>query len=363
MSSVQLLMTADAVGGVWQYATDLAATLAPLGYETTLAVLGPAPTAAQFAEAERISGVTVRHLPIEVDWLARDAATVHAGRAALGELAREMRADLVQINSPAFIGEGIFRVPVVAVMHSCVATWWHAVRGGALPGDFGWRTALVEDGLAHADAVVAPSRAFAQAIQAQYGLKHRPHVVHNGRLAPSAKPSAMHDCAITVGRLWDDAKNVRILDAAAAKLAFPFKAIGATSGPNGETVDLHHLHAAGKRTSEQIATCLAARPVFVSAARYEPFGLAVLEAAEAGCALVLSDIPTFRELWDGVAAFVHPDDVGGFACAIETTVSDISRRQAAGARARSRAKDFTARAMARGMDAIYRSVSQRKAAA
>ena len=39
-------------------------------------------------------------------------------------------------------------------------------------------------------------------------------------------------------------------------------------------------------------------------ALYEPFGLAVLEAAQAGCALVLSDIPTFRELWDGAALFV-----------------------------------------------------------
>ena len=39
----RLLMTADAVGGVWTYALDLAAGLAPFGVETTLAVLGPAP--------------------------------------------------------------------------------------------------------------------------------------------------------------------------------------------------------------------------------------------------------------------------------------------------------------------------------
>ena len=39
-------------------------------------------------------------------------------------------------------------------------------------------------------------------------------------------------------------------------------------------------------------------------ARYEPFGLAVLEAAQAGMRLVLSDIPSFRELWDGAATFV-----------------------------------------------------------
>ncbi len=58
-----------------------------------------------------------------------------------------------------------------------------------------------------------------------------------------------------------------------------------------------------------MATAYAAATVFASMARYEPFGLAVLEAAQAGMRLVLSDIPTFRELWDGAAIFVG-DEAG-----------------------------------------------------
>ncbi|HEX8375447.1 MAG TPA: hypothetical protein VF606_09745, partial [Geminicoccaceae bacterium] len=38
-----VLMTTDAVGGVWTYSLDLAAALATRGVRTTLAVLGPAP--------------------------------------------------------------------------------------------------------------------------------------------------------------------------------------------------------------------------------------------------------------------------------------------------------------------------------
>jgi hypothetical protein len=43
-------------------------------------------------------------------------------------------------------------------------------------------------------------------------------------------------------------------------------------------------------------------------ARYEPFGLSVLEAALSGCALVPGDIASLRGNWDGVAEFVCPDD-------------------------------------------------------
>ena len=41
----RVLMTADTVGGVWQYALDLARGLSEAGASTILAVLGPAPSA------------------------------------------------------------------------------------------------------------------------------------------------------------------------------------------------------------------------------------------------------------------------------------------------------------------------------
>ena len=99
----------------------------------------------------------------------------------------------------------------------------------------------------------------------------------------------------------------------------PFIAAGPLRGPaTAQTVALQHLHCARRSsTTRRSPRWLAARPVFVSAALYEPFGLAVLEAAQAGCALVLSDIPTFRELWDGAALFVAADDAAGFAAALE----------------------------------------------
>jgi glycosyltransferase involved in cell wall biosynthesis len=134
----------------------------------------------------------------------------------------------------------------------------------------------------------------------------------------------------------------------------PVKAAGPLVGPNGEHARFDHLATPGRLDDTALAGCLAARPVFVSPALYEPFGLAVLEAAMAGCALVLSDIPTFRELWDGAATFVAPDDHAGFAHAIEGLIGDTRLRLTQGETARAIARSYTVERMADGMDRIHR---------
>jgi glycogen(starch) synthase len=76
--------------------------------------------------------------------------------------------------------------------------------------------------------------------------------------------------------------------------------------------------------------------IFVSPARYEPFGLTVLEAALSACALVLSDIPPFRELWEDAAVFVPPDDGAALVAALRELIARpaITFRMAARARRR-----------------------------
>lgn len=348
----RLLMTVDAVGGVWTYATELAAGLGPLGYDVTLAVLGPAPTAAQRDVVAGIGHATLLETGLPLDWLAADAATVVAGGGAVAAIADAVQADIVHLNQPA-LAAARPQAPTVAVVHSCVETWWQALRGGDTPPDLAWQTRLVARGLAAADAVVCPTAAFAAAVQRTYALPCPPIAVHNGRTPPAGTPPAMRDFAFTAGRLWDTGKNVATLDRAAARLNVPFEAAGPLVGPNGERIAFAHLHALGHLDEAAVAACLAVRPVFVSAARYEPFGLAVLEAALAGCALVLADIPTFRELWDGAATFVDVDDAAGFAEAVEASLGDPAARLRHGDLARRRAGRFTPHRMAAGMAAIY----------
>ena len=354
---LRLLMTADAVGGVWQYSLELAGALGPLGIDTVLAVMGPPPSEAQRTAAWAVPGLKLVELQEELDWLATEPVAVRSAGFRVADLAAAEGADIVQLNSAALASACRLPVPTVAVMHSCVASWWRAVRGTPLPADMAWRTALVAEGLGRVDTVVAPTAAYAAIVRTIYGVVAL--AVHNGRTPGVPRRRAMHDCAFTAGRLWDEAKNVRVLDEAAGRLGFPFVAAGADRGPNGEHIALRHLHALGQMSDARVADRLAARPVFASAALYEPFGLAVLEAAGAGCALVLSDIPTFRELWDEAALFVDPGDAGGFARAIEDLVGDPARRAAIGDLAQARAARYRTAAMAAEMAGIYHAMLSR----
>ncbi len=355
-AGLRVLMTADAVGGVWQYALDLAQGLHRHGVETTLAVLGPAPSADQQATAEA-AGAAIILTGLPLDWTADSQGEVAEAGHAVARIAAQVKADVVHLNSPALAASARFSVPVVAVCHSCVATWWQAVKGGTLPEEFVWRTELVRQGYAAADRLLAPTLAFAQATAQVYGLANVPVVVRNGRSAVQADNGASPEPFVfTAGRLWDEGKNFAVLDRAAARLSVQVIAAGPLQGPNGARIDACNVNALGRVSDAEIARHLSAKPVFVSVARYEPFGLAVLEAAQAGCPLILSDIPTFRELWEGAAFFVHPNDEEALVDAIERLVQDVEARTLLGSAARKRAEGYSVAAMSAGVLAAYRSV-------
>jgi glycosyltransferase involved in cell wall biosynthesis len=356
MKPLRLLMTADAIGGVWQYATDLAGALAPLGVDTVIALLGPAPSADQRRAADAMPGVTLVETGLPVDWLCEDAAPVRAAGAAIADLAREHAVDLIQYNMPT-LAAAPAGLPTIAVTHGCVSTWWAAAKRSQLDQAYLWHRSLMLEGLRAVDRVVAPTRAYGESVAALYGLPLAPVAVHNGRNAPAEiKPGPLSDQAITVGRMWDSVKNAALLDRVAARLAVPFYAAGALVGPHNERVTLNHLQTLGEIDGDAVRQRLAGRPVFVSAASFEPFGLAVLEAAQAGCALVLSDIATFRELWDGAAVFVSGDDAQTWASAVEALIADPVRRHTLGEAARVRAARYTPAAVARAMATHYRAL-------
>lgn len=350
-----LLLVTDAIGGVWVYSLELACALRQFGVDTILAVTGPSPGEQQRQQA---SGFRLIDTGLPLDWMPTSPSELRRAGDAIAKIAAREGADVVQTCSAALLADTRFDQPCVAVQHSCVASWWAAVKRTPLPPEFAWRRELVECGLNRASAVVAPSATFAAETARIYDLCRPVLAVHNGRRPANPRALSQRDFVFTASRLWDEGKNVVTLDAAAARIGTRFEAAGPLTGPNGATSSFEHLKLIGEISEARMAGLLAARPIFASAALYEPFGLSVLEAAQTGCALVLSDIPTHRELWRGAAKFVPARDDRAFAEAVNDLLGKPEEREAHGQAAKARAQIYTPMAMAGQMAEIYARVAK-----
>jgi glycosyltransferase involved in cell wall biosynthesis len=61
--------------------------------------------------------------------------------------------------------------------------------------------------------------------------------------------------------------------------------------------------------------------------RYEGFGFPLVEAFSQGAPVIASDIPPLRELGEGAARFVAPDDAAGWASAVAALAGDPDERE------------------------------------
>jgi len=347
----RILMTLDAVGGVWQYAMGLARELKRGGHSIVFAGLGPTPSPAQHAEASAIGTVTWLSTP--PDWLARSAKELEGLPAELSKLVEEHAIDLVHLNAPSqAVGLNV-PCPVAAVSHSCVVTWFQAVRGEPpSDGDWAWHKDVNADGLKRADIAIAPSASHAEALKRSYGEIPHLHVVHNAVEAAPVE-TRRERMVSAAGRWWDEGKNGRILDAAAGRIDIPIFAAGPTRGENGSGIFFTHVMGVGPLSNAETRELMAQSSIFVSPSIYEPFGLAALEAAHAATPLILADIPTYREVWGDAAVFVDPHYAEDLAEAIQQLMGNPQKREALGQAAREQASRYTLARQAAEMQALY----------
>ncbi len=350
-------MSGDAVGGVWRYALELAAGFSEHEIETVLAIAGPAPEPAQLEAAHAIPTLRLATLDQPLDWMAESPAASREAGNALRRLIDRTRAESTHLNMPAHAAGSRWPTPLVAVAHSCLGTWWRAVKGGPPPADFAWRSAETGAGLAHANGVIAPSASFAAELAAVYGTRHI-RVVHNGLDRGGAAVAARQSFVLTAGRLWDEGKNIAVLDRAARQGGLDIRAAGPVTEPGGTPKSFAHLRLLGNLTGAELERQMAMAALFAAPSRYEPFGLAVLEAALARTPLVLADIPSFRELWQDAAVFVPAEDVGAWAAAISRLLADGDRQQKLGRAAAERARRYSRAAMVAGTLDAHRAVRQ-----
>lgn len=349
--TLRILMTLDAVGGVWRYSMDLCHALHSLGHKIIFAGLGPPPSAAQRQEAEAIGTLVWGTAPL--DWMARDERALDGVGPWLQALATQYCVDLMHLNLPSQALGTAGSVPRVVVTHSCLATWFDAVTGCPVPERLGWQAELTRMGLRAADVAVAPSRAHAEATAKVLGVNGL-MTVHNASRVPPRPHTQSIGPIIAAARWWDEGKNGSVLDKAAGLMRQPVVMIGASTGPDGQRFVAKHARAVGPLPYDQTQAQIAQASVFVSPSRYEPFGLAALEAARASRPLLLADIPVYREIWEGAATFFDPMDPADLAAKADWLISDTAACEALGAEAMLRSLEYSTVRQAREMQTLYK---------
>jgi glycogen synthase len=364
---MRILMTADVVGGVWDVCCALAAELTGVGHEVMLLAFGE-PSASQREQAKASSAPQLFE-PLRLEWMPDSAGDVESSRQVVRDLVREFRPDVVHANQFALGGLDL-PAPIVLAAHSDVLSWGKWTHGWReTPDEWTDYAAMVREGLLGADRVVAVSAFLANEVEALYRLERSVGVIHNGWPGPptAPEPAGRPRLSVLGGRAWDDAKNfslallaVRGWDCGrvvfAGEVAHPVSSSEAALGGRIEPL--------GRLPQSELFGWLGQARVYASPARYDPFGLLPLQAALAGCALLLSDIPSYRELWHGAAAFFASDDEASMRQQWMRLLGDESYAAALADRAWQRAVDaYTSDRMAGEYLACYRAAVESREAA
>ena len=308
-----VLITSDTVGGVWTYTQELVTGLIRGGHRVTLVSFGKLPLPHQTAWMQTLAGLDYRPTEYRLEWMEVSERDIEESKRYLELLIAEVKPDILHFSQYCY-GDLATGIPKVVVAHSDVLSWWSAVHGQE-PDDSPWIRSYrksVINGLRGADLVVAPSRWMLQQISKHYIRPAAQGVIYNGRTPSLFDCDAVKDdVVLSVGRLWDPAKNVSLLmnHHSGARVSI----VGWEREPGRE--DAHgsvrvpaNVNLSGPKSQAELREMYARASIYAATSRYEPFGLAPLEAALSRCALVANDNPVFHELWGDAALFFAKDD-------------------------------------------------------
>jgi len=313
---MHVLVTADTIGGVWTYARELVAGLVRRGHRVTLVSFGEIPTQTQTSWMDGLLGLDFRPTAFRLEWMQEAPEDIEASSEYVKAVIDEVRPDVLHLNQFCY-GALHAGVPKIVVAHSDVVSWWAAVHHDEPPDSawMRWYQTTVMAGLAAANVVVAPTRWMLETISKHYLVPQNGQVIYNGRSPNLFNPHiTKEDLVLTVGRLWDGAKQASLLTE--TDHVIPVWIVGTEKHPDAAIGGEAGLRAAaekqvffqGQQSEAQLRYHFSRASIYAATSRYEPFGLAPLEAALSRCALIMNDIPSLREVWGESARYFQADD-------------------------------------------------------
>ncbi|WP_263385645.1 glycosyltransferase family 4 protein [Granulicella arctica] len=305
---MRVLLTTDTVGGVWTFTRELTAGLLAQGHATALVSFGRMPSCAQRCwalETEEQYGSAFRYeaLGVPLEWMERNHAAYFDAESLLLRVADEFEAEIIHTNQFCF-GALPVEVPKVVTAHSDVLSWAEACRPDGIE-DSGWLRQykrLVSAGISGADLIATPTHWMRDALARNFPTPAEVRVILNGRsLAADCKGEPRRLQAVTVGRVWDEAKGLAVLDE--FEICMPMRVVGEAHFEDERAPALKTVKFLGKLEEDEVLRNLRRSSVYLATSIYEPFGLAPLEAALCGCGVVARDIASLREVWGDAAIY------------------------------------------------------------
>ncbi|KAA6456972.1 glycosyltransferase family 4 protein [Acidobacteria bacterium AB60] len=305
---MRVLMTTDTVGGVWTFTQELAAGLLESGCTVSLVSFGRLPSPVQQDDCQRLAGMHrerffYRPSEIGLEWMEDNQTVYEEGASLLTREAVRFSPDVIHSNQFCY-GALQLAIPCVVSAHSDVFSWFRACRGASPPPSHWLATyrETVQAGLLQCSAVIAPTRWMMRELAQAFELPQRCDVISNGRTVEAGSGSPRKMCAVTVGRLWDEAKGIDTLHTLRSPI--PILVAGSTTHPDARRPpSIASATYLGELGGDQILHLFQSSSIYLCLSRYEPFGLAPLEAALCGCAVVARDLPSLREVWGDSALY------------------------------------------------------------
>lgn len=306
---MRVLITTDTVGGVWTFTRQLATDLLLRGHHVALVSLGGMPSESQRRWCDETAATWAPgflYVPSDapLEWMQDNDLAYSAALPALLACIGSFEPEIV-LSSQYCFGKLPIGIPKIIVAHSDVLSWSQACGKYPLPSS-AWLTTyvrLVSEGLEQAEAVVAPTHWMLSALEEHFTVPQHAIVILNGRsLQHSGSVAAKSFQAVTAGRFWDEAKNISILNHFESPV--PIVVVGSyVHGSNTATLDSPSVTLAGELSEAEILSVFRESSIYICTSIYEPFGLAPLEAALCGCAVVANNIPSLHEVWADCALF------------------------------------------------------------
>lgn len=351
---MKILITTDNIGGVWTYSLALAKGLENRGIDVCLAVIGEKLTGSQMDD---LSFTTWYTFESKQEWMDEPWADITRAGKWLQNLARDVHPDIIHLNSYS-LGALQWKVPVIVTAHSCVLSWWEAVRKEQAPAEWDRYREAVGEGIRAADAIVAPGNEMMKAVEKFYRPEKKKIIISNGADSSAFCPAKKEKIIFSMGRLWDEAKNIKLVIEAAHLIGYPIYIAGEFGMGRSFTLP-PNVHLLGKLSPTEKAGWLSKASVYLLPVKYEPFGYTFVEAAFSGCALIAGDIPSMREVWGDAAVYADPDDSFELAAVVNDLMSNNQGREMLSVKARDKAlSDYTSERMTEEYIKLYSTILQ-----